>query len=312
MSHHIGAWEAITTDPNILQAVSGYRLEFDEGGPPTQQFIPHPYTLDVDEQQAVNEDITRLHNIAVIEQTLHEEGDFISNIFTRRKKYGRFRMILDLSYLNEHIQYHHFKMDTLETAIQLLRPNCFLASIDLKDAYYTVPIAAKHRKYLKFIWNDKLWQFRAMPNGLSSGPRIFTKLMKPPFSLIRSKGHSVVAYIDDTLFVAETEQAAKEAVADTTELLSRLGFAIHPLKSVMEPVQEITFLGFILNSNSMEIKLTEKRAHEIVQLCSQLLATNSPTIRLIATVAGKLVAAFPGVQYGQMHYRELEKIKQER
>ena len=96
-------------------------------------------------------------------------------------------------------------MDTLETALQLLKSNCFLASIDLKDAYYSVPIALHHRKYLKFYWNNDLWQFRALPNGLSSGPRIFTILMKPPFSVMRSKGHSVVAYIDDTLIVADSK-----------------------------------------------------------------------------------------------------------
>ena len=30
--------------------------------------------------------------------------------------------------------------------------NCFLASVDLKDAYYPIPVAMEHRKYLCFIF----------------------------------------------------------------------------------------------------------------------------------------------------------------
>jgi hypothetical protein len=48
-------------------------------------------------------------------------------------------MILNLKQLNEHVAYHHFKMDTIQTALKLMHPSCFMASVDLKDAYYLVP-----------------------------------------------------------------------------------------------------------------------------------------------------------------------------
>ena len=45
-------------------------------------------------------------------------------------------------------------MDTLTTAIKMMRirKGCYVASVDLKDAYYTAPIAAEHQKFLKFLW----------------------------------------------------------------------------------------------------------------------------------------------------------------
>ena len=63
-------------------------------------------------------------------------------------------MILNLQSLNEHVVYLHFKMNTLKDAISLMKPNRFMASIDLKDAYYSVPTAHSqvHQKYLKFQW----------------------------------------------------------------------------------------------------------------------------------------------------------------
>jgi hypothetical protein len=83
-------------------------------------------------------------------------------------------MILNLKKLNESVQYLHFKMDTLTSALQLVRPGSFMASIDLKDAYYSVPIALEHQKYLSFLWQGKGYQYTALPNGLSSAPRLFT------------------------------------------------------------------------------------------------------------------------------------------
>ena len=61
-------------------------------------------------------------------------------------------------------------MDTLETAIKFMRPGCYMTSIDLKDAYYSIPIALEHQKYLKFIWKDELYAFNSLPMGLSSSP----------------------------------------------------------------------------------------------------------------------------------------------
>ena len=41
-------------------------------------------------------------------------------------------------------------MDSLQAATELMKPGCFMASIDLKDAYYTVPVHHEFQKHLKF------------------------------------------------------------------------------------------------------------------------------------------------------------------
>ena len=76
-------------------------------------------------------------------------------------------MILNLEQLFSFVEYHHFKMDTLTTAIKMMRKGCYMASVDLKDAYYTVPIAAEHQKFLKFLWRGCMYKFTCLPNGLA-------------------------------------------------------------------------------------------------------------------------------------------------
>ena len=308
MNSFSNEWGKYTSDPVILEIVQGLKLEF-MTQPPSQTNWPYPLKLNIEERQAIGEEVNELLRKQVIEKTNHEKGAFISNVFSRPKKDGGLRMILDLSKLNLMIEYHHFKMDTLETALKLVTKNCFMASIDLQDAYYSVPIAPQHRKYLKFFWNDSLYQFKALPNGLTSGPRVFTKLLKPPFAWLRSQGYVILGYIDDTLLIALTEVEAKRAVQNTAKVLSELGFIIHPRKSIFKPTKEIIFLGFKINSQFMTVTLTEQKIVEIKDLCKNLLRKQKPSIRMVAMVIGKLVAAFPGVQYGPLHYRELEKDK---
>ena len=109
------------------------------------------------------------------------------------------------------------------------------------------------------------FEFTCMPNGLSPAPRMFTKLLKPVFSTLRKLGHANVVYIDDSLLQGATVENCSLNVNDTACLLDSLGFTVHPEKSVFKPSQSITFLGFILNSLSMTIRLTEEKASKIKQ-----------------------------------------------
>ena len=308
MRSYSSKWGKYTSDSEILQTVKGMRIKFAEG-PPNQTFVPHELFLSSTEKLAIDQEIARLLEIGVIEVSVHEAGEFVSTIFTRLKKDGKRRMILNLAKLNDHVEYYHFKMDTLEHAIKLITPNCYMASIDLRDAYYSVPIHSSDQKYLKFMWRGVLYKFTALPNGLSSGPREFTKLLKPPFSFLRSSGHTIVGYIDDTLLISQDEDDCHRAIADTTSLLDELGFIIHPKKSILTPTHEITFLGFTINSTTMTVKPTTEKCDELAGLCRKLRNKPKPSIQNVASVVGKIVAIFPGAQYGPLHYRELEKDK---
>ena len=112
------------------------------------------------------------------------------HIFLRLKNNGvDYRMILDLKKLNSFVKHKHFKMESLHSVIGMMTPNCYMASKHIKDIYYTVPKAIEDQKYKKCAWRNKLYQYTCLANGLSSAPRIFTKIMKPVIQTLRHQGH---------------------------------------------------------------------------------------------------------------------------
>ena len=137
-------------------------------------------------------------------------------------------------------------METIKSALNLVTPKCYMAKIDIKDAYYSIPILPEHQK-LKFSWQGKLYKFTCLPNGLCSGPIKFTKLLKPPLAELRLDYIKSTAYIDDFITLAYSFDIYFKNVWKCVKLLGNLGFVVHREKSVFVPSQEIEYLGFIIN-----------------------------------------------------------------
>ena len=304
LAAHFSQWQSLTSDPEILETVSGCKIEF-HTIPSLNKVMVHA-VLSETQTESVDTEVSNLLRKQAIQACDHEAGEYISPIFTRPKKDGSHRMILNLKSLNKHITHHHFKMDTVLTAVRLMKPGCFMVSIDLKDAYYSVSIHSDFQKYLKFSWRGQLYKFVCFPNGLAPCPRQFTKLLKPVFSSLRKLGHISVVYIDDTRLTSEDYNSCVNNIAETITLLDRLGFVIHPEKSILIPTQEITFLGFIFNSANMTLKLTPERALKLKTACLENLQAATPHTRDVARLLGLMTSSFPGVMYGALHYRALE------
>ena len=202
--------------------------------------------------------IKTLQDKHVITECDHEGDKFISPIFLVPKDGDSFRLILNLRKLNQSMPYMHFKMDTADKVIKLVRQNCFMCTVDIKDAYYSVGISESCQKYLKFKYQDKLFKFLALPNGLCSGPRKFTKLSKPALAFLRKRGFIVSAYIDDITIIDESYDACINGTVETIKLLDFLGFVIHPKKYNFVPFLCVTYLGFTINSETMNVTFTHQ------------------------------------------------------
>lgn len=222
MAAFLPQWRNITSDPFILQAISAYRLPFSHQ-PPFQVREPQTRLFKI-EEQICSQEISCLLRKGAIEKTVECTDQFLSPFFIINKSSGGWRFILNLKSLNKFIIAPHFKLQNWKTVIRLLFPNDFLASIDLEDAYFLIPVHQDDRKFLRFRFQGQLFQFRVLPFGLASAPYIFTKILKPVIYSLRKEGLFSVIYLDDFLLIAPTYNQCLKNISITMKLLSSLGF----------------------------------------------------------------------------------------
>ena len=198
-------------------------------------------------------------------------------------------------------------METLDTALKLLRPNMYMASIDLTNSFYHLLVHPRHRKFLKFSCMGRKFQFTSLPMGYKDSPRLFTKLMKVPLALLwEHYGCIIICYIDDLLILGHSPSQVRSSVAYMANLLRLLVFCINFKKSELVPTTSIEFLGFVLNSVEMSITLTQAKASKIADLAREILAQPTFSIWFLAQFLGNCVASFPAVEYGPFHTKEIE------
>ena len=244
----------------------------------------------------------------IIRETTHESTEFVSPIFIVRKPYGGTRLIVNLKELNEFVKYEHFKMDGIKTIINMVRKN-FMATIDLKDAYYSVAISRQFQKFLKFKWKEKLYCFTCFLNGLGSYPRQFTKLNKVPITTLHFENVPLSGYTDDFFTKGDTFSICEENIHKTMHLYDKLGFVINFKTSQIVPTQRIRILGFVIDSVKMIITLTEEKKQKLKTLVLNLIRINKPTIKYLAKVIGTIISCMPAALLGPLLYRYLENDK---
>ena len=176
-------WKLITNDEIFLDIIKNdLKIDFKEV--PVNICVPkiHHSTK---EKEIINSEVQKLLDNGVIVLCDREPNDFVSTVFTRKKKDDSSRTILNLKYLNEFVRYGHFKMDSLTDVFKTIKKDVWMDSVDLKDAFFTVPAHISHQKYFKFGWFQNFYKFLGMPNGYSDAMRIFTKILKPVLDIYR-------------------------------------------------------------------------------------------------------------------------------
>ena len=311
VSQCLAKWHTLTTDPKILADVRGHKIEF--ASEPYQNRPARELRFSNKERSFLKKEIETLLKKGVITRVRHEEGEYISNIFLREKRDSeKHRMILNLKQLNKHAEKRHFKMDTLLSALALVTPGCYFLSFDFSDAYYSIAVHSEYRKFLRFEFEGVLYEFSCVPNGITSGPRLFTKLLKVPLSVLREKhGVTITGYLDDQLLFGKSVDQIMQHGAIAADLFQDLGFMISIEKSVIEPVRSIKYLGFIIDSESMSVKMTSRKVQKISTLIQEMLSKDRFTIRFLARVVGKLVATGPANHYAQLYTKQLDVEKQD-
>ena len=287
LPHCLCNWQAITANCWVLHVVQGYQLDncpSSEGDTLSTNQPPTPVSSGRGGSEAAGEGC--YSESGTLPRAVSQQA------FLVRKKDGSFHQVVNLKPLNQFILKVHFKMEGITMLRDLLSRNDWMASIDLKDAYLSVAVEAEHRKYLRFVWVDQMYEFQCLPFGLSSAPRVFTKLLKPVVGLLRHQGIRLVIFLDDILVLAQSKEDLGTQMDQIAKLFNLLGFSINHEKSQLIPTQQIQYLGFLIDSQNLMIRLTQEKVEQLTRTVKQQM---NLSVRDLAWLIGRMTATIPAI-----------------
>ncbi|KAG8538770.1 hypothetical protein GDO81_022103 [Engystomops pustulosus] len=202
-------------------------------------------------------------------------------------------------------------MESVRTATQLIHTDSYMCTLDLKDAYYHVPIHPSSQRFLRFSvlspeGSVLHFQFRALPFGISSAPRVFTKIMVEVVAFLRLQDISIIPYLDDLLIIGKDKQKLILARESSLRILTELGWLINLKKSSLVPSTRKTFLGIILDSTHQMSFLPQEKISNIKHQIRSFRRKDSVPVRQAMKILGLLTACLPAVAWSQSHTRILQ------
>ena len=224
LAHFAQNWAKITDNEWVLSLVrKGYRIPFQK----RPVLSPDPVFFQQPLSQQLEEEVASLLSKGAVEEIIPECPGHYSRIFLVPKKNGKLRLIIDLSVLNQFVYTQTFKMETQRKVKDPIQLNDWTFSLDLTDAYLHVPIHPRSRKYLRFTLRGRVYQFKALPFGLSTSLFLFTRLLAVIAAFLRRRAITLHPYLDDWLARNQNHRRLLEHRQFILSLIISLGLIIN-------------------------------------------------------------------------------------
>jgi hypothetical protein len=189
--------------------------------------------------------------------------------------------------------------------------------VDLKDAYYQVPVHAADRKYFAFEFAGCFYHLNCLPFGWLNSPWYFTKVAKTLVTYIRTVRKSkpksgpppapgqfysipgrhgqhsaikVLPYLDDFLFLFKDKESAQAGSTWVHELLFWLGFTPHEKKCVWDPSTRVEHLGLTVDLAKGVFEVPAKKLARLANMAKGLRITASKNCRLVKSLHRSVVS----------------------
>ena len=214
--------------------------------------------------------------------------------------------MIDLSPMNGFVRQTTSKMETAASVLLSVREGDFLASVDLKETYFQIPVHRSSRKLLRFTLKGTVYQFKVLCFGLSTAPQVFTRVFAAVSAWAHSRGIQLLRYLDDRLVLASSEAVARQHVRELLSLCHSLGIVINDEKSDLVPSQSATYLGMTIDTVAAKVFPTLARVEKFLSVAEQFLTVVVPPVRLWQVLLGHLSSLEKLVPHGCLGMRALQ------
>jgi hypothetical protein len=218
---------------------------------------------------------------------------------------GKLRLICNVRYINLFLESLPFRYERLRDILTFTEEGSYMATWDLKSGYFHVPIHPKFWKYFALRVGGVTFAFNVLCFGFSQACYVITKVMQEPVLELRKRGIPLSSYIDDGNTAARTYIRCLRQSATSGQFFSALGAYFGLPKCQFDPVLLLKWLGFMVDSERQEFRLSKNKAEKLKESLRAVIAEPSTSPRELATMAGRIIAASPGVLPAALYIRAL-------
>ena len=231
---------------------------------------------------------------------------FYSRLFVVWKTSGSWRPVIDLSILNLYVDVLHFRMETIQSVLLSVRQGDWMASIYLKEAYLQVPVHPDSQRFLRFVAQGNVYQFSALCFGLSTAPKVFSRVMAPVSAILHSWGIRMRRYLDDWLVQSSSRESLLRDLRVVLDLCHELGIVVNPAKSHLVPSQVVQYLGVVVDSQSFRASPSPERVARLRSTANAFLSCADPPASTWLSLLGMLSSLSHLVPGGHLRVRSLQ------
>ncbi|XP_017713181.1 PREDICTED: retrovirus-related Pol polyprotein from transposon 17.6 isoform X3 [Rhinopithecus bieti] len=183
-----------------------------------------------------------------------------------------YRPVQDLREVNKRVMDIHPTVPNPYTLLSTLSPeNQWYTVLDLKDAFFSLPLAPKSQEIFAFEWTDSergisgQLTWTRLPQGFKNSPTLFDEALHEDLGEYRRQHPSItlLQYVDDLLIAATSPEACIQGTKDLLKTLGNLGYRASAKKAqICRP--EVTYLGYLLRGGQRW--LTNARKETVLQI----------------------------------------------
>lgn len=189
----------------------------------------------------------------MLEQDIVEpsRSSWSSPVLLVTKKDGTYRFVVDYRQLNKVIKKDAYPLPYVSAILDRLRNARFLSSLDIKSAYWQVPMKESSRELTAFTVPGRgLFHFKKMPFGLTNAPATWQRLLDQVLGADLEP--HVFCYLDDIIVVSQDFETHIELLNKIFDRLEAANLTVsfdkcHLCRS------ELKYLGYIINKSGLQV-----------------------------------------------------------
>lgn len=199
-------------------------------------------------QEVINKELEKMLADGVVEPST---SSWSSPLRLVQKPQGGYRVCVDFRQVNALSKKDAYPLPYVSQILDQLRNARFLSSLDIKSAFWQIPLEEGSREKTAFTVPGRgLFQFKKMPFGLHNSPATWQRLID------KVLGHDLepflFVYLDDIVVVTQTFEQHYHVLDQVFERLQTAGLTLNVEKcEFCRP--SLRYLGYVIDARGLRV-----------------------------------------------------------